>query len=163
MAAGSTRSAGRVLLAALVVLVGSWALAHAQQRRDDAGTMLPLSLLSLHVTPEQDAKLREIIATHRATSQALLGQLRRTQDQLTDTLLAPGPLKQGDLLPQLQTIARLREWLLQDDVKLALEVRALLTPHQLGRASRVKDRLRQINAEMEQIVQPAGRGPAVRP
>ena len=42
---------------------------------------------------------------------------------------------------------------MQESAKIALEVRALLTPEQLSRASQVKDRVRQLQSEMRQLWQ----------
>ena len=56
--------------------------------------------------------------------------------------------------PQLQRIASLREQLVHESAKVALEVRAILTPEQLARAAQVRDRMRQLHNEMRQLIQP---------
>jgi Spy/CpxP family protein refolding chaperone len=156
-------SMGFVMVIALVVVAGSWTPTRAQSRmpwhgpgggRSDAGMMLPLLLRSAHLSPEQDAKVREILAARRTASRALVGELRQAQEDLADKLFAPGVVKDTDLQPQLQKIAQLREQLLQEGAKATLEVRALLTPEQLGRAAQVKDRFRQLRTEMRQLVEP---------
>src|SRR5207245_6714273 len=86
----------------------------------------------------------------RAASRALIGQLRQAQRELADRLFAPGNLQEADLGPQLQRIASLREQLVQENAKIALEVRAILTPEQLARAAQVKARMRQRHDEMRQ-------------
>src|SRR5213078_854743 len=48
---------------------------------------------SAGLSPEQDAKVREILAARRAASHALAGDLRQAQRDLSDKLLEPGPLK----------------------------------------------------------------------
>jgi len=45
----------------------------------------------------------------------------------------------------------------QENARVALEVRAILTPEQLARAAQVKDRMRQLHNEMRQLMQPAVR------
>jgi len=155
-------SIGLAILAALVGLASAWAPAGAEPGasmhgpgagRGDGAMMLPLLLRGANLTPEQDAKVRELLAARRAASQALVAQLRQAQEELADKLFVPGILKEVDLQPQLQKIAQLREQLMQESAKLALEVRALLTPEQLSRASQVKDRVRQLQSEMRQLWQ----------
>ena len=155
-------SARLVMLIALVVLAGSWAPARAQSGMAmhgrgaggrDAAMMLPLLLQGANLTPEQDAKVRQILSARRAASQALVEQLRQAQDELADKLFAAGSLKEADLQPQLQKIAQLREQLLRESAKVGLEVRAILTPEQLGKAAQAKDRMRQLQNEMRQLWQ----------
>ena len=157
-----TRVVRIAVLTSLVVLVGTWAPAHAQSptsmhgpgARGDGGMMLQLLLRSANLTPEQDAKVREILTARRTASRALIDQLRQAQRELADRMFAPGNLQEADLGPQLQRIASLREQLVQDNAKVALEVRAILTPEQLARAAQVKDRMRQLHNEMRQLMQP---------
>lgn len=156
------RSVGLAILAALVGLASAWASASAQPGasmhgpgagRGDGAMILPLLLRGANLTPEQDAKVRDLLAARRAASQALVAQLRQAQEELADRLFVPGILKEVDLQPQLQKIAQLREQLMQESAKVALEVRALLAPEQLSRAAQVKDRMRQLQSEMRQLWQ----------
>jgi len=147
------------VLTSLVVLVGAWAPAHAQSPTSmhglgARGVMLQLLLRSANLTPEQDAKVREILTARHTASRALIDQLRQAQRELADRMFAPGNLQEADLGPQLQRIASLREQLAQENAKVALEVRAILTPEQLARAAQVKDRMRQLHNEMRQLMQP---------
>ena len=116
--------------------------------------MLSLLLRSANLTPEQEAKVRETLTARRAASRALIDQLRQAQRELADRVFAPGHLEEADLAPQLQRIASLREQLVQENARVALEVRAILTPEQLARAAQVKDRMRELHNEMRQLMQP---------
>src|SRR5437870_3622636 len=157
-------SIGLVILTALAGLASASAPAGAQPGAyvhgpgaggGDGAMMLPLLLRGANLTPEQDAKVRELLAARRAASRALVAQLHQAQEELADKLFAPGLLKEADLQPQLQKIAQIREQLMQESARVALEVRALLTPEQLGRAAQVKDRMRQLQSEMRQLWQSA--------
>jgi Spy/CpxP family protein refolding chaperone len=157
-----TRFVGFVMLTALAVLAGTRVPARAQPGaymhgpgagRDDGAMLLPLLLRSANLTPEQDAKVRGLLAARRAASQAMVAQLRQAQEELADKLFAPGTVKEADLQPQLQKIAQVREQLMQESAKVALEVRALLTPEQLARAAQLKDRMRQLQSEIRQLWQ----------
>src|SRR2546430_9703711 len=71
-------------------------------RRPPRSTLFPYTTLFR-------SKVREILAARRAASRALAGDLRQAQRDLSDKLLAPGPLKDVDLQPQLQRIAQRSE------------------------------------------------------
>jgi Spy/CpxP family protein refolding chaperone len=113
-----------------------------------------LMIRAANLTPEQQAKVRGILSTHRATTRPLIEQLRQAQQELGAKLLAPGPLPPADLQPQLGRIGQLRGQLAQDGALAALEVRAVLTPEQLARAAQTKERLTQLREEMRQLMQP---------
>ena len=117
------------------------------------GGELWLMIRSAGLTPEQQAKVRGILSTHRTTTRPLIEQLRQAQQELGAKLLAPGPLQPADLQPQLARIGQLRDQLAQDGAQAALEVRAVLTPEQLARAAQTKERLSQLREEMRQLMQ----------
>jgi Spy/CpxP family protein refolding chaperone len=112
-----------------------------------------LMIRAAGLTPEQQAKVRGILATHRTTTRPVIEQLRQAQQELGAKLLAPGPLQPADLQPQLGRIGQLRDQLAQDGAQAALEVRAVLTPEQLARAAQTKERLTQLREEMRQLMQ----------
>lgn len=148
------------VLIALAVLLGCAAPAHAEgpfpthgpPPGGDAGLLLPILLRSAELTADQQAKVREIIAAHRATARPIVAELRQAQADLADRLFAPGALQEADLAAPLQQIAQLRGQLLQQSARVAVEVRALLTPEQLAKAAQVKDRMRTLQTEMQQLL-----------
>jgi Spy/CpxP family protein refolding chaperone len=152
---------GRTALAAalLAVSVGAGALpAPAQMRHEwepgggrDGGMALPLLIRAANLTPEQDGKVRAILANHRAVTRNTVAELRRAQDELAERLLAAGPVQSADLQPLLKQIAALREQLLQDSAQIALEVRSVLTPEQLAKAGQLRARMRQLQSELRQL------------
>ncbi len=113
-----------------------------------------LMIRAANLSPEQQAKVRGILSTHRATTRPLIEQLRQAQQELGAKLLAPGPLQPADLQPQLGRIGQLRDQLAQDGAQAALEVRAVLTPEQLARAAQTKERMTQLREEMRQLMLP---------
>jgi Spy/CpxP family protein refolding chaperone len=117
----------------------------------DGGMALPLLIRAANLTPEQDGKVRTILANHRAVTRNTIEQLRRAQDELADKLLTAGPVQAADLQPLLKQVATLREQLLQDSAQIALEVRAVLTPEQLAKASHLKARMQQLQSELQQL------------
>lgn len=116
------------------------------------GLSLPLLLRGANLTPDQQSKVRDVLSAHRGTIRSLTEQLRQAQDEVADKLFAAGPLQPADLQPSLQRITSLREQLLQESAKVAVEVRALLTADQVAQAAHVKDRLRALSTEMRQLL-----------
>jgi Spy/CpxP family protein refolding chaperone len=114
--------------------------------------VLPLMLRSANLTPDQQDRVRSIVSARRAAVRALVQQLRQAQDELADGLLAPATTQAADLDPQLQKIGQLRQQLLQSSAQTALEIRAVLTPEQLARVTKSKDRLRQLRSEIHQVL-----------
>ena len=146
-------------LALTAILVAGAVPAAAQPRHErggpgwsrDGGMALPLLIRAANLTPEQDAKVRAILANHRTVTRNSVEQLRRAQDDLADKLLAAGPVAAADLEPLLKQIAALREQLLQDSAQIALEVRGVLTAEQLARAGQVRTRMQQLHSELQQL------------
>ncbi|HET7875349.1 MAG TPA: periplasmic heavy metal sensor [Methylomirabilota bacterium] len=118
------------------------------------GLMLPALLRSANLTPEQQSKIESILSARRTSARAIIQQLRQAQEELGDKLLAPGQVGAADIQPQLQRINQLREQLLQNSAQATLDIRAILTPDQLSKAGQVKDKLRQLRAEMHQLLSP---------
>lgn len=117
------------------------------------GMMLPMVLRGANLTPEQESQVREILKAHRPESRAYWEQLRATQEEIADKLFAPGTVQTEDLAPQLQRIAQVRQQMLQESLKVSLEVRALLTPEQLAKALQLKDGLRALRKEERKLLE----------
>jgi Spy/CpxP family protein refolding chaperone len=120
-------------------------------RGDTAGMFLPLVLKGVNLAPEQETRVQEIMAAHRATLRNLFQQMRQTHEELSDKMLTPGDLQSADLTPYVQRLTQLREQLMQEGVKVALQVRAVLTPEQLAKASELKSRMKSLHTEMRNL------------
>lgn len=118
------------------------------------GLRLPLLLRGARLTPDQQARVREILTAHRPALKGLADQLRQVQDELADKMFAAGAVQAADLQAVLQRIGQLRDQLLQESAQTAVEVRALLTPEQLAQAAAVKARMAALRGEMRQLLQP---------
>jgi len=115
--------------------------------------LLPLMLRSANLTPDQEAKVKDLVTARRASARAVMQQLRQAEDELAEKLLAPGRVHIADVQSQLQQIGQLREQVLRDSTQAALDIRALLTPEQLARAAQTNGRMRQLQREMRQLWQ----------
>lgn len=147
-----------------IVVLSLWAVAaHGQPRHgmgpmgpghmmgDGPGTMFPLILKGVDLSDAQEKQVRTIMQTHRASLRTLFGELQAAQQDIADKLLAPGEVRTEDLTSQVQRVAQLREQLMQEGLKAALEVRAVLTPEQLAKASELKGRMRALHTEMREL------------
>jgi Spy/CpxP family protein refolding chaperone len=115
---------------------------------DAPGMLLPLVLKGVDLTDAQEKQVREIMAAHRTTFRTLFGELQAAHKDMADTLLAPGEVRTDDLTSQAQRVTQLREQLMQEGLKVALEVRGVLTPEQLAKAAELQNRMRALHSEM---------------
>lgn len=129
-------------------------------RGEGTEMMLPMLLRGADLTAEQKAQVGKIMAAHRPTFQSLSKQLRAAQEEMADKLLGPGEMRAEDLTPLAQRVAQLREQLAQEGIKVALEVRGMLTPDQLAKATQVRKRMRELRGEMRSLMgeNPGGHG-----
>ena len=118
---------------------------------DAPGTMLPLVLKGVDLTAEQEQHVHDIMKAHRATFRALFRELQGAHKDVADKLFAPGNVQAEELATQMQRVAQLREQLMQEGLKVALEVRGVLTTEQLTKAAEIKDRMRALHTEMRQL------------
>jgi len=63
----------------------------------------------------------------------------------------PGDVQADALAAQMQQMAQLRQQLMQAGLKVALEMRGVLTPQQLAKAAEIKDRMRVLHTEMREL------------
>ena len=121
---------------------------------DGPALMLPLLLRSANLTDEQEAQVQKIMADRRAQTRALVREMRAGQAALLDKLFAAGDLKADDLRPELDRLARARQQLMDHALTTALDVRKVLTPEQLARTAKIKDRMRALHDQMRDLVEP---------
>ena len=76
----------------------------------------------------------------------MIEQLREARQGLGTKLLAPGAVQTNDVQPLLLRIGQLRDNLALDRAQAVLEVRAVLTPHQIARAAQVMEERRHVHA-----------------
>ena len=126
-------------------------MGHHPMFGDGPGMMLPLVLRHADLTADQQTEVHKIMEADHQNLQALFKQLQTANDQLADKLFATGPVQAADLTPQVQQITQLRQQLMEQGLKTALAIRAVLTPDQLAKVSQLKDRMEKLQAEMRSI------------
>ena len=115
--------------------------------------LFPLLAKGVGLTDAQQAKVKQIVASHQAQFEALRGQLQAAHEQLADKIYAPGPAKAEDLTPLVQQMAQLRGQLTQEGLRVALEIRGVLTLEQLAKAAQIRRRMNELGAEMQSLLE----------
>jgi len=128
-------------------------MGHNPMFGDSPAMMLPLVLRHADLTPDQQAQVHKIMEADHENLQTLFKQLQAANDQLTDKLFAPGPVQASDLTPQVQQIMQLRQQLMEQGMKTALAIRAVLKPEQLAKVSQLKDRMQKLQTEMRSVLE----------
>jgi Spy/CpxP family protein refolding chaperone len=100
--------------------------------------------------------VRKIMDSDHQSLRALFTQLQTANNQLSDKLFAPGAVQPADLEPQVQKIGQLRQQLMEQGVKTALAVRAVLTPQQLAKVAQIKNQLQKLQGEMRTLLRGEG-------
>jgi Spy/CpxP family protein refolding chaperone len=120
---------------------------------DGPGMMFPLILKKLDLTSEQDARVKAIMAAHRETFRALFKQLETAHGAMTDRFFTPGDLTVADLDSHSQTVKQLREQLMNEGLKVGVEIRNVLTAEQLGKAAQLKDKMQAMHEQMRNLME----------
>src|SRR5256884_6191497 len=129
-----------VVIGVMVIGLSGWP-ASAQHRpmlggMDQGPGMFMLLFKGAALTPDQETRVRAILAAHRANARDLMRQLRSAREGIVDKLVAPGSVAAGDLEPLRQQIIQLEEQLSQDRPRPAPGTRAPPPPRPPGRAAR---------------------------
>jgi Spy/CpxP family protein refolding chaperone len=145
-------------LAALVVLAG-FAPTHSMEGHGPmmGGGMMrggmmgrpgtpPMAMFfkAANLTPDQQTKVRKIFEDNRATFKDLSEQMRTAREGMVDKLLAPGQVSDVDLTKQSQEVAQIQQKMMEQHLKVALAVRAVMTPEQLQKVQKVVQLHRQM-------------------
>jgi Spy/CpxP family protein refolding chaperone len=118
----------------------------------DGPGMMPLVLRAVGLTADQDARVKEILEQHRAAFATTFKELRAANRALQDRLFTPGRVETTDLSDQVARIVKLRETLADEGLKVALEVRGVLTPEQLTKAADIRRQMEALHAQMRSLL-----------
>ncbi len=118
---------------------------------DGTGIALPLLIRGANLTADQQAQVQQIMANHRTSFRDLLSQLRASQDQMANKLFSTARLQEADLAPHIQQISQLRNQLAEEGLRVVLEIRGVLTPQQLEKASQLKSQLDSLHSQMRSL------------
>ena len=139
-------------LAALVVLAGfaptHFMGGHGRMMGGEMGRhgMGPMGMLfkAANLTQDQRTKVHKIFEDNRSTFKDLSEQMRTAREGMVDKLLAPGQVSDTDLTKQSQEVAQIQQKMMDERLKVALAVRAVMTPEQLQKVQKVVQLHRQM-------------------
>src|SRR5262249_33372370 len=160
---GPERTKWVIVTAAMLVM--AWAAvpaAHAQGPGGGkgwrggwgGGLMLGVPLHVLNLTPDQQNQARSVLSSYRTSARPIIQQLRQAQSDLGTKLLTAGPVQSADLQPQIQQIGQLRAQLLQLSAQATADIRNLLTPAQIATAAQTREKLKDLQSQMHQLLAP---------
>jgi Spy/CpxP family protein refolding chaperone len=112
---------------------------------------LSVLLRGLGLSEAQRGQIRQIVTAHRPRFEALSARLRVAQDELDTRLYGPDPVSVAELAPLAQQVTQLRHELVQESLRVTLEVRAVLGPEQLAALTDRAQRLRQLRGELRSL------------
>jgi Spy/CpxP family protein refolding chaperone len=115
------------------------------------GLMSPRLLNALNLTPEQKAQIERSKDAFREAQRAYLREITPLRKEVADKLFGPGPVREADVAAQITKIADLREKILSQGFRIALEVRSVLRPDQLAKAAAIRQQLQDIQSEVQQL------------
>jgi Spy/CpxP family protein refolding chaperone len=146
---------GAVVVGSLLLNLTS-SVVYGQTRNTDAevmvvftfGLLSPRLLNALNLTPEQAAKIEESRNALREANKAYVKEVVPLRKEIADKLFGPNPVREGDVASQITKIADLREKILREGFRIALEVRQVLRPDQLTKAAAIRQQLLEIQNEV---------------
>jgi len=112
------------------------------------GMGFPLFLHGVNLTADQKTQVQQIMANHRETFRGVLSQLRSVHSEIESKILSAGNVEEADLTAPIQQLSQLQSQLSDENLKVTLEIRSLLTPDQLAQAAQYRD---QMQARREQM------------
>jgi len=147
-----TAAAGWLLLVSLSSPVYAQNDAMSQARTVATfGLMSPRLLNSLNLTPEQLAKIEVSKNAFREAQRAYLSEIRVLRQEVGDRLFGSNRVAEADVARTITKIADLREKILREGFRIALEVRNVLTPEQLAKAATIRQHLIEIQSEVREL------------
>jgi Spy/CpxP family protein refolding chaperone len=120
---------------------------------------LPVFLRSADLTPTQQAKVKKILLNNRASLHDQFKQMHAARKQIAAKLFSSGPVTAADLTPETEQIAKVRQQMLQNELKVALEVRAILTPAQLQKVAQFHEKFESLKEQMRAMMAHGGPPP----
>lgn len=112
------------------------------------GLMSPRLLNALNLTPEQKAQIEVSKEAFRQAQKAYLNELIALRKDVADKLFGSNPVREPDVAAQITKMANLREKILREGFRIALDVRNVLRPDQLAKAATIRQQLQGIQSEV---------------
>jgi len=112
------------------------------------GLLSPRLLNALNLTPDQAARIEASKKALREAHKVFVTEVTALRKEVADRLYGPSAAREADVAAQITKIADLREKILRDGFRVALEVRQTLRPDQLAKAASIRQQLLEIQSEV---------------
>jgi len=112
------------------------------------GLLSPRLLNALNLTPDQVTKIEVHKKALTEANKAFVTEVTALRKEVADKLYGPNPVTEADVARQITKIADLREKILREGFRIALEVRHVLRPDQLAKAAAIRQQLLEIQGEV---------------
>lgn len=141
---------------ALAVAGRSFAFGHAASGDRGCGHDMLVGggriLHTLDLSDDQKQKVKDILTAHRPKLRQLVANEKAADQTLADKLFGTGVVTQRDLDALLQRESQARNELTRERLAAALEVRDVLTSAQIRKAAAIRTGMKQLHAEMRQLL-----------
>jgi Spy/CpxP family protein refolding chaperone len=125
---------------------------HGGKWGGDGGGIHALLLRGITLMPDQQQKVQAIRDANKAQFRDLFQQLHTARQALADALLASGPVDQATLDADAAQIASLRKQLLALELTTTVAIRNVLTQDQLNQIAARHAKMRELRAEMRDVM-----------
>jgi len=115
------------------------------------GLLSPRLLNVLNLTPEQAAKVEVSKKALKEANKAFTTEVSALRKEVADKLYGANPVREADVAPQITRIADLREKILREGFRVALEIRQVLKPDQLAKAAAIRQQLLEMQNEVRSL------------
>ena len=109
-------------------------------------------LHALNLTADQRQKVDDIFAAHRPKLQQLSASDKTARQAVADELLGTGDVTAADVDAVFQRAATAHNDLMHERLTAAFEVRNVLTADQIQKAASIRAGMRQLHAQMRQLL-----------
>ena len=113
---------------------------------------LPIFLRAANLTADQQAQVKKIMEDNRIALHGQFQQMHTAREQMAAKLFSTGPMTAADLSTQSQQIAQAQQQMLQNELKVALQVRAILTPAQLQKVAQFHQQFESLHQQMRALM-----------
>ena len=104
------------------------------------------------LTDTQRTQIQTIHQTNWAAAKPLMQQLRATEEQITEALLASGSVNSSQLAALQSTASSLKAQLDQQRLSTELQIRAVLTSTQIAQAAATRSQMESLHQQMHSLM-----------
>jgi Spy/CpxP family protein refolding chaperone len=144
---------------ALVIAAGTGAMGHGMPGGGGGhGGFLggPQLMHALNLSADQKQQVQAILQANRANFKQLATNERTAREAIADAMFGTNAVTQQALDPLVQQEAQARTALMNQRLAVALQVRGILTPDQIQKASTIHAGMKQLRTQMHALLGDTG-------